>query len=512
MSNGDEPFGSDGSRPAFATVVRGYDKRQVDHHISRLENDQARLAAEHQRAFRQIQDMGAHLREVTGELHELRTQPRQLDRASFRDVGPMVDQILALAEKQADLITTAAAEKGAELAAEAEKALAEAREAADKLRTDAQSDRENTRQQTQKEMSERRDSVEKELAAQRQAANEKNVALHAEAQQYTTDLRRKADEAAAERQQQLMVMQKEIEARREALTQLEAELTAAHQQLGQVRQEATSAKNELAQVQHQYAEVSHNLNGELERLEQARRAAESAERHAKDVRARVQREAERVASLAAAAVMAAAQRGAETGEYPQVAANVSGLLASEGLTPPPSPVSPVSPVSPAPSPSAVESSAPVSPAPVSPAPVSPAPVSLAPVSPAAARPVSPAPAPVAPPAVLPPPAALPSVHHGLDDVPRPRQTVAEMPLRRPARPERIFEAPSDDGLTEELPPVRRRALSDLPRREPDQIRREIEQEAVEAAIPLQRVPDAERGAGADGELIPEDERIPADAD
>ena len=55
------------------------------------------------------------------------------------------------------------------------------------------------------------------------------------------------------------------------------------------------------------------------RLDEARRMADSVEQHAKDVRARVQREAKRVADLAAAAVMAAAAGGgSETAEYPTV--------------------------------------------------------------------------------------------------------------------------------------------------------------------------------------------------
>ena len=60
---------------------------------------------------------------------ELRQRPAQVDRASFRDLGPMVDQILDLAEKQAGAITEAAAKRAAELH-EAEKALAAAREQA----------------------------------------------------------------------------------------------------------------------------------------------------------------------------------------------------------------------------------------------------------------------------------------------------------------------------------------------------------------------------------------------
>jgi cell division septum initiation protein DivIVA len=364
MPNADES--RDDIRPPFAVTVRGYDKRQVDQYVSRLESDAAGLDAERQRALRQIKDMGQHLHQLQAELNEAQQRRPQLDRASFRDVGPFVDQILALAEKQADLITNAAAQRAAEQQTEAEKALAEAREYAEKMRTEstaaheraeqeakrvdeqsakqaeqargeadalieaarkqAQKELETARAQTQQEIAQWKDAVDQELAALRTAANEKNVALHAEAQQYTTELRRRADEQSAQHQQQLQVIQKETEARRQALTQLEAELNTAQQQLMQVRQEGAAGKREVAQLEHRYDEVSQSLRGELERLEQARRAAESAERHAKDVRARVQREAERVASLAAAAVMAAAQRGAETGEYPQVMANVGGLL------------------------------------------------------------------------------------------------------------------------------------------------------------------------------------------
>jgi hypothetical protein len=68
------------------------------------------------------------------------------------------------------------------------------------------------------------------------------------------------------------------------------------------------------------AKIRQDLTHELTRLDEARRAADSAERHAKEVRARVQREAKRVADLAAAAVMAAAAGGGDTGEYRQVPA------------------------------------------------------------------------------------------------------------------------------------------------------------------------------------------------
>jgi hypothetical protein len=76
--------------------------------------------------------------------------------------------------------------------------------------------------------------------------------------------------------------------------------------------------HEVVQLQQRLNEVGQALIAEHNRLDEARRAGDAAEQHAKDVRARVQREARRVAELAAAAVLAAAAGGADTGEFPRV--------------------------------------------------------------------------------------------------------------------------------------------------------------------------------------------------
>lgn len=357
------------SRPAFETTLRGYDKRQVDLHISRLDREASRLAAENERGRAQFHDLSAQLQQAHVELTELRQRPPQVDRASFRHLGPMVDQILALAEKQAEAIVSTTAQRAAQHQAEAEKVLADARDEADAMRAEgaaaqeraeqeAQQTSEQTAQQAEqaraqvqqeveaaraqvqqeveaartqakqelaqwkaaveRDITEQRAAAEQELTGQRNTVNQKNAALHAEAQQYSADLRRRADEQAASHQQQLTVVQQEILARRQALAQLQAELETNQQQLGEVRQEGEATETELLQLQERLREVNHELSAQLNRLEGAKRASESAERHAKDVRAKVQREAERVATLAAAAVMAAAAGGAETGEYHQV--------------------------------------------------------------------------------------------------------------------------------------------------------------------------------------------------
>src|SRR6266511_2605780 len=320
MSHGGELFASADitSRPGFELVRRGYDKPQVDQYVSQVGSMISRLAGERELALSQIQDMAAQLQRLQAEVTELRKRPVQVDRASFRHLGAMVDQILALAEKQAEAITSTAAQRAANRQAEAEKVLVEARERAAKTLADLEEQLAAPRAEAQQQLAELRTKLEQEIDERRAAAGQKIVALHAEAQQHATDVRRRADKEAAAHQQKLATVQEEIRGREQALAQLHTELDAAQQQLAQARQAQATAEDEVAQLQQRLGGARQDLTAELSRLEEVRRAADAAERHAKEVRARVQREAKRVADLAAAAVMAAAAGGADTGEYPMV--------------------------------------------------------------------------------------------------------------------------------------------------------------------------------------------------
>jgi chromosome segregation ATPase len=392
------------SRPRFEFALRGYDKRQVDQYVAQTDSEISTLTAERERASGHIQDLTAQLQHLQAELTDLRQRPAQVDRASFRHLGPTVDQILALAEKQAEAITNTSAQRAANRQAEADKVLVEAREhaaqtlrdleaeiaarhtdeektrderraaaqselaeireLADRLRADGEAARdraaqeakqineqsaqrveharaeaeelvtaaraqvqqevEAARAQAQQEFAQAHANVEREIDERRAAASQKIVALHAEVQQHAAEVRRRTDEQATAHQQQLTVVQEEIQARRQELAQLQTELDAAQQRLAESRQERATADHEVAQLQQRLGEVRQELTADLNRLDEARRAGDSAERHAKEVRARVQREAKRVADLAAAAVMAAAAGGADTGEYPRVMTVRSG--------------------------------------------------------------------------------------------------------------------------------------------------------------------------------------------
>jgi len=139
MSNGGELFAlreDIPSQPNFEQTLRGYDKRQVDRYVARADAEIATLVAEREQAFAQLQELTAQVTQLQAELEELRRQPAKLDRASFHHLGPMVEQILGLAEQQAEAITTGAAQKVAADRAEAQRVLAEAQEQAAKAMHD----------------------------------------------------------------------------------------------------------------------------------------------------------------------------------------------------------------------------------------------------------------------------------------------------------------------------------------------------------------------------------------
>jgi DNA repair exonuclease SbcCD ATPase subunit len=375
------------AQPSFDQAIRGYDKRQVDRYVARMDSEVATLVADRDRAFGQARGMAAQLHQMQAELNELSQRQPYVDRASFRHLGPMVDQILALAEKQSEAIINAAEQHHTDRQAEGEKLVGEAREqaaqtvrdleadlaarreehdkahderrtaaeaeladvreAAEQARAEGEAARERAEQeakrigelsvqqaeqaraewqreleaaraQAQQELAQLRAVAEREINDKKTASDQKSAALHAEAQQHAAEVRRRADEQAASHQQQLVTVQQQIQAGQQALAQLQTELNAVQQKLAQTRQEGATAERDYNQLTARMGKVRQDLTGELARLEEARHAADSAETHAREVRARVQREAKRVADLAAAAVMAAAAGGADTGEYRQV--------------------------------------------------------------------------------------------------------------------------------------------------------------------------------------------------
>ena len=129
MSHGGEIFGLGGdsaSEPSFETALRGYEKKQVERYVARAENEIAALAGEREQAYTQIQAMSQQIERLQQEAAQARRQSGLGTEVSFRHLGPRVEQILALAEEQAEAIKASATDDIAARLAEAERIRAEA--------------------------------------------------------------------------------------------------------------------------------------------------------------------------------------------------------------------------------------------------------------------------------------------------------------------------------------------------------------------------------------------------
>ena len=221
----------------FETALRGYDKRQVDLYVSRVDHETSRLLTERERAIGQVQDVSAKLRQVQAEVTELRQRPQvPLDKASFRDLGPMVDQILALAEKQAGVITSTTAERAAKRQAEAEQVLAEAQERAVRTLHDLDVELAARRAAEERAHEERRAAAEAELAGIREHAEQVRAEGEAARDRAEQEATRLAEQGA----------QGIERARAEALAIVEAARAQAEREGGTIR---ARTQQELAQLQ-----------------------------------------------------------------------------------------------------------------------------------------------------------------------------------------------------------------------------------------------------------------------
>ena len=91
---------------SFEAVVWGYHKKQVDKYVAQVEAEIATLGAEREQALAQIQALAGQVEHLRAELAYLRPRITVPQRVSFRHLGPYVEQLLTVAEQQAEAIRT----------------------------------------------------------------------------------------------------------------------------------------------------------------------------------------------------------------------------------------------------------------------------------------------------------------------------------------------------------------------------------------------------------------------
>src|SRR4029450_2291766 len=98
------PFGAP-TEPTFEVALRGYEKRQVDRYVQQVEAEGAALTAEREELYAQINVLNQHVQQMQQEVanaRRLMTAPGE--GVSYRHLGARAEQILALAEEQANEI------------------------------------------------------------------------------------------------------------------------------------------------------------------------------------------------------------------------------------------------------------------------------------------------------------------------------------------------------------------------------------------------------------------------
>ncbi|HKD98634.1 MAG TPA: hypothetical protein VKB69_13725, partial [Micromonosporaceae bacterium] len=180
MSHGGEMFVGDAavSNLGFATSLRGFDKREVAAYVQHAEMEIAALTAERDEAIRQAQALAMeaeHLRSALDQIQRARMHPPA---ATFADLGPRVEHIIALAEEQAASIIKGAESSIVALRAEAERLLAE-----------AQAERSSATRDLETVLATRRRDEDKAATARREAAQAEFNA----AQQYVAKVRAEID-------------------------------------------------------------------------------------------------------------------------------------------------------------------------------------------------------------------------------------------------------------------------------------------------------------------------------
>src|SRR5688572_27448383 len=133
MSHGEEllPIGPGATgEVSFDNALRGYDRRQVNRFVAHVDTELSALSAERDAAIAQAQALAGQVQAIENELADLRRRTAHNAAVSFRHLGPRVEQILSLAEEQADAIRAGATHDIEGRRIEAERILDDARERA----------------------------------------------------------------------------------------------------------------------------------------------------------------------------------------------------------------------------------------------------------------------------------------------------------------------------------------------------------------------------------------------
>lgn len=178
-----------GALPSFDVARRGYHRGQVDEYLDRLEQSLA-VAQAHQEAAQSDRNAAAQrVAVLEQELSEARRKLTESERPTYAGLGARVEQMLRLAEEEAEQIRQAALTQTSAARTQAETLLEQAQSRAAQAEREFEQALEARRRQADEEGAEHRLQVEQRLqaaesriAAAETVAQQRIAAAHAEAE------------------------------------------------------------------------------------------------------------------------------------------------------------------------------------------------------------------------------------------------------------------------------------------------------------------------------------------
>jgi hypothetical protein len=216
----------------FDTVLRGYERRQVDEFVSRLKGELAQLKDELTDAQRKRRLANEHAEATERELRDLRAKSAHSEPRSVEDsFGYRAEKLLRIAEQEAAEVRTHASRESAAI-------IEQARTEAEKHRHEVEQSLiaraavlEQQAAQRNAELQEREQQIADQLTAAREQADQ----LHAAAAR-TADRLRQESEAAAE------------EAKLRAATDIQRQRDQAAQEIARLDKVQADVRTELARL------------------------------------------------------------------------------------------------------------------------------------------------------------------------------------------------------------------------------------------------------------------------
>lgn len=177
--------------PTFDLTLRGYDRRQVDEYLDRLEHDLSVAQADRDAAAARIALTEKRLNELEHELQAARAQLTESSHPTYAGLGKRVEQLLSIAEEEADRLREEALRDTAEERAAAGTLVQGAQKQAEQAQRDFDAALDERRREAQAAEEARRADADKRMALAEQRIAEAEAAATsriAEAQQAAEQL------------------------------------------------------------------------------------------------------------------------------------------------------------------------------------------------------------------------------------------------------------------------------------------------------------------------------------